>query len=249
MNRMDIEVLLNGIDRKSFSREDIQKRAEKLDPGFRKTQMRYLIGRLLQSGKIVRVSHGIYQQSSDHVEKKTYTNQYSESTKKLIRRMQKKYPMLHYRVWELRWLNEFFNHQITQNKVFLEVENEGCDFVYDYLFDAYQGKILLRPSSEEIYRYGIDGTVIIDRLISEAPPGFPDKYNVPLEKIIVDLFANKKLQAMLSRGDYPDALENIFRKYEVNQSAMLRYARRRNKKIDMCVFFEEKTDIEMLTHR
>ena len=240
----DTTIILDRITAPRFTREDIKKQAQIINPHFKQTQMRYLMGTMLESGDIVRVSRGIYQRATSHTEKKEYENCYTDSTKKIIRRLEKKYPLLEYRVWELCWLNEFFNHQIAHNKTFVEVEHEGCAFVYDYLFDMYQGKILLHPTSEEIVRYGIDGTIIVDRLISESPAGKPERYNVPLEKIIVDLFANKIIQTMVSQGDYPEAVTNMFRAYKINMPAIHRYARRRNKDKEVVEFLRNNIEIE-----
>ncbi|NCB02903.1 MAG: hypothetical protein EOM67_12145 [Spirochaetia bacterium] len=93
-------------------------------------------------------------------------------------------------------------------------------------------------------QYGTDDGIIIDRLVTEAPKSDGESYQVPLEKLIVDLFANKSL--MLSKGDYPSAIEIMFSKYRINQVAMLRYARRRNKVKDVFEFLRDNTLIELL---
>lgn len=64
--------------------------------------------------------------------------------------MNDKFPLMDYRIWEINWLNEFWNHQIAQNKIFLEVENIGCEFVYTELCERHSGKILLRPDENEL---------------------------------------------------------------------------------------------------
>ena len=50
---------------------------------------------------------------------------------------------------------------------------------------------------------------------------------------------------MLSLGDYPDALEAIFDRYEVDQVKMFRYARRRNKDQELRDFLICKTNVEL----
>jgi len=84
-------------------------------------------------------------------------------------------------------------------------------------------------------------------LVTEAPKSDDEPYQVPLEKLIVDLFANKSL--MLSKGDYATAIEMMFAKYCIDQVSMLRYARRRNKVREVFGFLREKTTIELLVHR
>jgi len=67
---------------------------------------------------------------------------------------------------------------------------------------------------------------------------------VPLEKLVVDLFANKSL--MLSKGDYPSAIEMMFAKYRIDQVAMQRYAKRRNKVKEVFGFLRDETTALLL---
>ena len=68
-----------------------------------------------------------------------------------------------------------------------------------------------------------------------------------LEKIIVDLFANKLLNSILSKGDYPEMLERMFEKYKINQVMLFRYARRRNKEKEIFDFIKDKTNINLIS--
>ena len=149
-----------------------------------------------------------------------------------------------FQAWELSWLNEFFNHQLAHNKIFVEVENDGCDFVFSALVDKFPGRVLLRPKTQELLQYGTDDGIIIDRLVTEAPRSDGEPYQVPLEKLIVDLFAKKSLT--LSKGDYATAIETMFATYRIDQVSMLRYARRRNKVREVFGFLHDKTTIKLL---
>ena len=173
-----------------------------------------------------------------------YAGSYSEAAQEVITWMEARFPLLEYRVWELTWLNEFFNHLVAHNKIFLEVEHEGCEFVFSELVEEYHGRVLLRPTAQDIQQYGSDDGIIIDRLVTEAPKGEGERYQVPLEKLIVDLFANKNL--MITKGDYPSAIEEMFDKYQIDQIAMLRYARRRNKAKALSLFLQNTVDRELL---
>ena len=109
------------------------------------------------------------------------------------------------------------------------MEKDGCDFVFSSLVEKFPGRVLLRPKAQDLFQYGTDDGIIIDRLVTEAPKSNGEPNQVPLEKLIVDLFANKCL--MLSKGDYPPALETMFATYRIDQVSILRYARRRNNQI------------------
>ena len=217
----------------------------KVNPQFKETLFRILLEKLLKEGIVIRVGRNQYIKNDDRTNKEIYKNQYSEQAQLLVEMMGRKYPLLDYRVWELSWLNEFWNHQIAQNKIFIEVERMGCDFVYTELGEKYSGSMLLMPNEKELYRYGESNTVIIDRLVSEAPKGSPEHYNTPLEKVIVDLFANRNLRSMVHIGEYARAISEMFDKYYINQTKLLRYANRRNKKSEVIRFLTKEAGIEM----
>lgn len=229
-----------------LSRQDILHAMQKIDVCFEETQLRYLMEKLQKLKSIVRVGHNQYKKITETEVKYEYSNLYSETAIKVIAQMEERFPLLDFRIWEFSWLNEFLNHQIAHNKIFLEVENEGCEFAYSDLAEKYKGHILLRPTIEELLRYGVDDGIIIDRLVTESPKGQPERYNVLLEKLIVDMFANKKLQKMISSADYPMAIDDMFAKYQINQVKMFRYAQRRNKAKVLYGFLKEKTNIEVL---
>ena len=226
------------------SRQQILQAAQSIEPSFKITQFRHLMGVLRNSNLIVRVGRNQYKKVQKEPTKSSFIGGYSQTAQQVIERMQENFPLLSYRVWELSWLNEFFNHLISRNQIFLELEKDGCDYVFSSLAEKFPGKILLNPTVNEIMRYGTEDGIIINRLVTEAPKSSIAKYQVPLEKLIVDLFANKNL--MLSKADYPSAIEMMFSKYRIDQVAMLRYARRRNKAKALMGFLRDKTTIELL---
>ncbi len=224
---MKLQALLQTMPDGIYTRQHILHAAQKVDASFKETQLRHLMGVLQDSNVLVRVGHNQYKKGGWGIRKPIYTGSYSNVAQNVIASMEVRFPLLEYRVWELTWLNEFFNHLIAHNKIFLEVEHEGCDFVFSELVEKYPGKVLLRPTAQEVQNYGLDDGIIINRLVTEAPKGEGERYQVPLEKLIVDLFANKNLT--LPKGDYPSAIEEMFARYQIDQKAMFRYARRRNK--------------------
>lgn len=241
---MDKHAIIRKLPDGTCTRQQILHAARIVEPSFKETQLRYLMGTLHDSRLIVRVGRNQYQKVGKEPKKSVFTGVYSHAALQVIGHMQKQFPLLSYRVWELSWLNEFFNHQVAHNQIFLEVEKDGCDFVFSALVEKFPGRVLLRPKAQEILQYGTDDGVIIDRLVTEAPKSDCEPYQVPLEKLIVDLFANKSL--MLSKGDYATAIETMFAKYHIDQVSMLRYARRRNKVREVFGFIRDKTTIELL---
>jgi len=241
---MDKHAILQKLPDGTCTRQQILRAARIVEPSFKETQLRYLIGTLQESSLMVRAGRNQYQKVEKDPKKSVFTGVYSHAAQQVIGHMQKQFPLLSYRVWELSWLNEFFNHQLARNQIFVEVEKDGCDFVFSAFAEKFPGRVLLRPKAQEILRYGTDDGIIVDRLVTEAPKSNGESYQVPLEKLIVDLFANKC--PMLSKGDYPSAIEAMFSIYRIDQVAMQRYARRRNKVKDVFGFLRDKTSIELL---
>lgn len=230
-----------------LSRRELFELAMNVNHEFKETLLRNLLEKLLSEGDLIRIGRNQYQKASKKNSKEIYRNQYSKEARFIVEIMRKKYPLLDYRVWEINWLNEFWNHQIAQNKIFVEVERIGCDFVYEELSEEYSGNILLRPNEKELYRYGGADTVIVDRLVSESPKGNPECYNTPLEKIIVDLFANKNVRGMVHIGEYAKAIAEMFDKYYVDKVKLFRYATRRNKKEEIYHFLIEEAGVAVTT--
>ena len=229
----------------AISRQEILELVRESDPAFREGQMKRLLTYMIETSKIEHVGRNKYRRIKDIVNMAQYENRYSEKSLQIIAVMQNEFPLVEYRVWELSWLNEFVNHQLGCNYIFLEVENDGCEFVFEKIMTEFGGKVLLKPDQNQILRYGSNDSIIIERLVSESPKGKKEPYNLAIEKLIVDLFANKRLKEMISPGDYPAALESIFSMYEVDQVKMFRYARRRNKEADLKAFLRGRTNVEL----
>lgn len=224
-----------------FTRQQILNTARHINPSFKDTQLRYLIGSLMDFSKIARIGHNQYQ-NAERAENRVFIGSYSQTASQVIRFMQEQFPLLKWQIWEFHWLNDFFNHLVAHNQILLDIEKDGCQFVFSALRDTMPGSVLLTPTAREMERYGVDDGIIIGQLITEAPRCRDgEAYQVPLEKLIVDLFANTQLP--LARGDYALAFEAMFSAYQIDQVKMFRYARRRNKANALRSFLTEHTTI------
>ena len=178
---------------------------------------------LLTNGVIERVARGKYRAGSG-LPARSYAADLSSEARAILTHVKDRYPQLEFLVWELRAYNEFINHQIARNTVFVEVERSLEEFVFEELRSWADYPVLLRPTNKEVDAYSGDTTAIVLRLISEAPA----KDNQPLlEKLLVDLVANKLLRNMISPNEFEGAFVVAAEHYQLNISTMLRYARRR----------------------
>lgn len=139
----------------------------------------------MENGDIYRVGRNSYRIAEDS--KRNYSYLYSELSLDLAKKIEEQYPELDFRIFELVQLNEFVNHQIAHNVIFISVESGLGTYVFDSLKERYTGKIILNPSVETFHQYWSDDMIIIKKLVSESPKGERAVWETKLEKMLVDL--------------------------------------------------------------
>ncbi|MBP5631207.1 MAG: hypothetical protein J6X34_10560 [Clostridia bacterium] len=197
---------------------------------------------LRENGCIQRVRRGHYAVSH----KINYTYNLSDTAKDIVTAIQSGYPLVTFQIWELYQMNEFVNHQIAKNTIFLDIENMQEETVFNLIFSEYP-HVLLNPGIDDYYRYSGDETIVVEKLITESPAAVGDYNQCPLEKLLVDLFGRNIAGSVISRSEYPAIYEDSFRKYNINFQKMLRYARRRGVEQKIKRFIDEETEIDLET--
>ena len=193
---------------------------------------------LCESGEIIRTRKGHFAVSK----KQDYSYNLSVTAKDISTAVQSQYPLVDFQIWELYQMNEFINHQMAKNTIFIEVENMLDESIFNQLFDTYP-HVLLNPSADEYYKYSGDETIVVRRLISEAPPCYGKYKQASLEKLLADLFGRGITGSIISRSEYRTIYEDAFNKYNINLAKLFRYARRRGIEKPIQEFIREETDI------
>lgn len=237
-------LLLEGL-KEPFSMNEAYERA--LSSGYlgRIEAFRMCFLRQVKAGRILRVARDRYITDASGLVR--YSWDYSEESKKVASEICAKTDGLRFSIFEIRQLNEFVNHLYGQNTIFISVADRAADFVFSDLQEAHIGRILLRPSPDEFYRYQMDGTIVLQDMPTEAPGCSRSKWQCAIEKWLVDLFAASLLKNMVSPMELVDVLNGVFEKYAINESALFRYAKRRNVDIVIRDFIEEKTTVKLRT--
>lgn len=199
------------------------------------------IDKMLQRGDIARVGRNAYYVPPHYMRR--YEYDYSKQARSVVQRIEERYPYLDFVVFELIQLNEFVNHQLAHNTIFVYAEPFATEFVFDMLWDCYDGMVLLKPSRKEYDRYWDEDAVVVKKLVSEAPLARRAKWKSRLEKILVDLFADKLLRDLLSPAELSRVYQDSFHKYIIDESSLFRYAKRRSKAKRIRRFIHEETDI------
>ena len=225
LNNNENAIINNLKTQKYFSRHDVYEAI--LDSGKEVSESlaNYMVQQMLKNGLIIRVGRNKY--STVKTELREYNYVYSQISKEVAGIILENHPFLDFRVFELIQLNEFVNHLIAHNVIFVAVEGDLGEFVFSTLKTPFQGKVLLSPTSDIYHNYVTDDTIVIYKLISESPRGLDKKWNNRLEKLLVDLLADKWIKEAVSEIEISHIFSGAFEKYAIDEDTMFRYARRR----------------------
>ena len=223
------EAVLNRIDdKKTYTHKELIDELKGIKLNLAENTYHWAISRLVRSGSLTRLGYDTYSVSRDQT-KSEYEPFYSEIATELIKLISEKYPYVKFTVFETVLMNEFLNHLIAQNTVFIQVEKESCIFVFRFLQEYGYKNIMYKPRKKEFDLYWSRDCIIITDMISEAPLRSDKPHVISLEKMLVDMTADKMISGTYSKAEYPDAIEQSQSRYFLDRVRMLRYARRRNR--------------------
>lgn len=241
---MDLNVQNFLIENPSFTTRDFVEMLRTEFPNIGRSTVFYKLKYLCETGVIIRTGKGHFEIS----DKKAYSYELSDTAAKISDSIKDAFPLVDFQIWELYQMNEFVNHQLSRNTIFVEVENMLDESVFNLLFDNYP-HVLHNANIDEYYKYAGEETIIVRKLISEAPPSVGQYKQAALEKILVDLFGRGVSGSIISHSEYQAIYEDSFEKYLINQSKMFRYARRRGIERKIVDFIHEKTNITLESDR
>ena len=245
MTTQDILLLQNLRKIQVFSRADVFDALKNEGAQVSKALANYKLQRFLKEGSIIRVGRNQYHITDGEVTE--YSHIYSKISLDVVGTISNNHPLLDFRVFELVQLNEFVNHLIAHNVLFISTESDYGSFVFQTLKEHYPGKVLLYPDQDMYHNYVSDDSIIITRLISESPRGTKENWNTRPEKFLVDLISDKWLAEAVNHGEYKRIFEECFQKYAIDETTMFRYARRRGANNKLKEFIQNETSIKLRT--
>jgi len=221
---------LNNILKEHFSRQiifnvaDISRFYNGQNPSIPQTTVNWRIHHLVQSGVIQRVGRGVYRLGKSN----PFQMDLSPQIKKTARTIKKEFPYTNFCVWELATVNLFSHNLINFNLFFIDIEREAVDSVYYKLKEKHKNVVNIRKTYDDIS--DLAGNVCIRPLVSHAPTQIQSQISVAsLEKILVDLATDKEFFPFQG-NEILTIYENAIEKYTINESSMLRYASRKEKR-------------------
>lgn len=226
-----------------FSRTDLWDAMQEDGHEISEASLKLRLQKMLKEGMIVRVGRNKYCIAKDGVS--VYSYEYSAEAKRVAQTLKERFPYLDFTIMDFVQLNEFVNHQLAHNVIYLSVEEDLGNFVFDVLKEKYPGKVLMNPTPEIYHQYWYEGMIVIGKLVSEAPMGQKEKWNTRIEKLLVDVLTNPILLCSVSEAERTNIYEEAFEKYAVDESCMFRYAKRRGAEKKIREFIKENTNVKL----
>lgn len=196
-----------------------------------------ILARLIACQLIIRYKRDHYQTIKENLR---FEFQYDLSfeANTIHQSISKTYPLITYQIWDLTVLNQFVYHLFGHNCIFVEVESNLEETIFEFLSrNGYH--VLLSPNDDDFYHYAKDNTVIVRKLISQAPENLLDRRKIALERLLVDIVTDKLLQSIISRSEIPDIYQECLAHCNINLKKVMRYASRRNAKERINKIIEE----------
>lgn len=187
--------------------------------------LRWRMFHLRQQGLVHRIARGQYSFRN----RKQFKPIISHALKRIFNEFGKNLPYTKKCVWETRWLLPLAEFQPVANMLILEVEKDA----FGKAFSIYGGKVratFIEPSRDEMEKYVLshDETLIIKRFVIRAPVQWVDGFAFPrLEKILVDLFVDKKIFMAFQGQELDRVFRTALSEYEIDFTILKGYARRR----------------------
>ena len=229
----------------TFTREELYDYLEQsFFPNLKETTFRWWVYELKKANIIVSVTRGMFKLSDN---KTIFEPAINNKHYKISHLLQKNFNSISYCIWSSNWLNEFSRHQAANEIIFVEVERDLVNSVFNLLLDNYFKNVYIEPDKfvTETYVSENQTSIIIKSMITKSPIQSVKSVKVPkLEKILVDLFSDNKYLVAYKGYEQKVIFENAFAKYQLNLSNLINYSRRRKKDKLIIDFLITKIKIE-----
>ena len=224
---METEPILKKLSEKSsFSREDIFHALQEEKPDLDPSSFSWRLFDLLKEGKLYKTGRDAYSLAKPTLS--VYKPFYSEEATLVSGLLSQRFPSISFTTFESVLLNEWLNHLIAQNTIFVQVERDVSGVVFDFLRDEYGKAVLYKPTKKDSERYWQKDCIVVLDLVSQAPLSKELPHEITLEKLLVDILAEKSISMTYSPGDLPLLFDEVSRVYQIDKKRLFRYAGRRN---------------------
>ena len=223
------EILNFALKHKEFSRKellsDFESRNQIKSPGNLSEQL----NRLLKAGQLTRIERGVYKLAKDTGE--SFSVVCSEEMRQINRQIKKQFPFVNFCLWHASALMPYMHHIPNLNLLFVDVEREVAESIFNLLNTSNKKRVFLLPSSTDFERYiSTNEAIIIRPLVSESPLQLLEGINTPtIEKVLVDIVGDVEF-SFLQDSEISYVYTTVFERHNINKNKLLRYATRRGRR-------------------
>jgi len=142
--------------RSAFSEKPLLTRSDLVEyicsskPGIKETSAGWILYNMRKSDVISRVAHNTYMLHTNGKPLPYFSHDLSDEAIDIIDFIKNRYPEVVFIVWETRAYNEFANHQMWRNFIFVEVEKWLEESVFNALHEHTVYTVLYKPNKMEI---------------------------------------------------------------------------------------------------
>ena len=211
-----------------ISRSALKQFYQQQDAALKEKTFRWMLYELKKQNVLLPIDRGVYKLYDGPVLPE-YVPQLSRNLQLLYRKIKAQFPYIDFCLWETGGLNEFLLHQMGKSLRIVEVEPEAAEAVFYYLKEN-RRNVFLAPTSQEMerYVYSSDDSLVIKKLVSQSPLLHRKEIPTPkLEKILVDVFADKDFFYPYQGHEQTLLFQNAFARYRLSLKTLYRYAQRR----------------------
>lgn len=187
------------------------------------------LNRLLKSGQLIRIERGVYKLPDDA--RKNFSVVCSKEIRQINQKIKTQFPFVNYCLWSASTLLPYMHHIPNLNLLFVDVEREVVESVFNFLNSDSNKRVFLQPSLTDIERYiSTNDAIVIRPLISESPLQLVEGINTPaIEKVLVDIVGDLEF-SFLQGSEINYVYTTIFERHNVNKRKLFRYATRRGRR-------------------
>lgn len=213
-----------------FTTQELIDVLTRLNPEATRNTHSWRINQLKSSGLIHQVGRGLY----SFISKPEYTPVLSLKAKRLFNRVQELVPGLEIVIWETNMLTEIMSLPVDKQYIFFHTKRDKIDFLYAKMLD-FSKPAFPNPNKEviETYLLPLNEAIILLPLSSQAPVMILNGFKTnTIEGLLVSACLVETILTPMGI-DLNRLFAAAFSKYNVNESKLLRYAGRRDRRTEI----------------
>lgn len=254
MKKVEIEkeIVEHFKEKKYFPRKELLEFYNRFEKDLNNRTFGWRIFELKKKGIIRSIGRGIYTTEN----KPKYKPEIDNKLRKINNTISKSFTIIDKKfepkdflsVWATNWINEFTNHQLFLTQVIIEIESDSLTSYYYKLLDAGFKNVYVESDIKNMERYLSENneSIVVKKMPTRSPNQKIDKVSVPtLEKILVDVFCDNILFYFVQGQELDNIYKNSIKKYSVDFSRLVNYAKRRKREQDFKNFLSQHISKEL----